>query len=168
MDPTWSELRRCVPATRWHWLLTTLPAARHWRCSRYGAILTSAASNPPAKLIPPVGVATVPAGSATVPVASTRAAVGVDTVAFGLVVLVGAPRNEYGGLCAVAPSEIVPVDPAPTPWPWSMPVPPHVTASSPRPSGLSRSTNASSLPAPKLLVSPASRTVPAGATATSP
>src|SRR5947208_15522045 len=122
----------------------------------YRAILTSAASKFPPKIVLPVvvgaswgGFATLPPGSASTPAGAARVLFGADRLAAAL-------SNEYGGpLVVVAASTTLPPLTA-TPAPSSKPVPPQVTASSSFfPVGARWSTKASWEPAPKLVVVPA-------------
>src|SRR5262245_45880329 len=122
----------------------------------YRAILTSAASKFPLKVVLPAGVAapalravTPPATSASTPLTTARVPLGADNFA-------GATSNEYGGpVVVVAASMRVPPLTA-TPAPVSKPVPPHVKAcSNLLPVGCRWSTKASWEPAPKVVVVPA-------------
>src|SRR4029077_8943698 len=123
---------------------------------RYRAILTSAASKFPPNVVLPFGVAAPAAGFATTPGTSASTPSTTARVPLGADSLAEAASNEYGGAVVVVAASMNVAPLTATPAPVSKPVPPHVTASNNfLPVGCRWSTKASWLPAPNVVVAPA-------------
>src|ERR1043166_5710514 len=122
---------------------------------------------PPPKVVLPFTAVTVPAGvpaatpgSVTVPAGPPR------NVPFGLLVVLVALANVYGGGEASPATYTLPSDATAIDSPLSLSTPPHVAASTALPvAATNRTTNASPPPTPKPVL-PVMKTVPSRATAT--
>src|SRR4029453_17222684 len=133
----------------------------------YGCNLSRNASVPPAKVVLPFTCVTVPAGvpasapgSVIVPAGSPR------NVPFGLLVVLVALANVYGGAEASPATYMLPSDATAIDSPLSLSTPPHLAASTALPvAARNRTMNASPPPPPKPVL-PVMRIVPSGATVT--